>query len=59
MNVSWRMILMEETRSAHRILVGTSQGRKPLENPRLRWKDNFKISFKDIRLCKYELDWRG
>jgi hypothetical protein len=53
------MILMEETRSAHRILVGTSQGRKPLENPRLRWKDNFKISFKDIRLCKYELDWRG
>jgi hypothetical protein len=37
---------MVEKRGAYRILVGTSEGRRPLGRPRHRWEDNIKIIFK-------------
>jgi hypothetical protein len=33
---------MEEKRNAYRILVGKSEGKRPLGRPRLRWMDNNK-----------------
>jgi hypothetical protein len=33
---------MAEKRSAYRIFVGKSEGKRPLERPRRRWVDNIK-----------------
>jgi hypothetical protein len=30
-------------RGAYRVLVGKPEGRRPLEGPRHRWDDNFKV----------------
>jgi hypothetical protein len=43
---------MGEKRNAYRILVGKSEGRRPLGRPRRRWVDNIKI---DVR----EIGWDG
>jgi hypothetical protein len=43
---------MGESRGAYRILVGKSEGRRPLGRPRRRWEDNIKI---DLR----EFGWRN
>jgi hypothetical protein len=32
----------------YRILVGRSEGKKPLERPRRRWKDNIKIHLLEV-----------
>jgi hypothetical protein len=37
---------MGEMRNTYRILVGKSEGKRPLE--RLRWEDNIKINFTEI-----------
>jgi hypothetical protein len=34
---------MGERRGAYRVLVGKPEGRRPLERPRRRWKDNIKM----------------
>jgi hypothetical protein len=34
--------------NAYRILVGKSEGRRPLGRPRCRWQDNIKINVKDV-----------
>jgi hypothetical protein len=34
-----------ERRGACRILVGKTEGRRPLETPRRRWEDNIKTDF--------------
>jgi hypothetical protein len=34
---------VEERRGAYRALVGKPEGRRPLERPRRRWKDNIKM----------------
>jgi hypothetical protein len=39
---------MGEKRNAYRLLVGTSEGRRPVERPRRRWVDNIKMHFLDI-----------
>jgi hypothetical protein len=38
---------MVENRNAYRILVGKSEGRRPLRRPRYRWKDNIKMDLKE------------
>jgi hypothetical protein len=39
---------MVEKRNAHRILVGTPEGKRPLGRPRRRWVDNTKIDLREI-----------
>jgi hypothetical protein len=39
---------MGETRYAYRILVGKSEGKRPLGKPRRRWVDNIKIDLREI-----------
>jgi hypothetical protein len=45
---------MAEKREAYRILVGKSEGKRPLGRPRCRWVDNIKID-RDKMGC-YGLD---
>ena len=35
--------LMGKGRGVHRVLVGKTEGKRPLEKPRRRWEDNIKI----------------
>jgi hypothetical protein len=37
-----------EKRNAYRILMGKSEGRRPLGKPRRRWVDNIKIDLREI-----------
>jgi hypothetical protein len=39
---------MGEGRDAYRILVGTSEGRRPLGRPRRRWEDNIKMDLQEV-----------
>ena len=34
---------MEEGKSVHKVLVGKSEGKRPLGRPRRRWEDNIKM----------------
>jgi hypothetical protein len=37
-----------EKRNAYRILVGTPEGKRPLERPRHRWVDNIKMDLREM-----------
>jgi hypothetical protein len=37
-----------ERRNAYRILVGKSDGKRPLGRPRRRWVDNIKMDLREI-----------
>jgi hypothetical protein len=39
---------MEESGNAYRILVGKSEGRRPLGRPRLKWEDNINMDLREI-----------
>jgi hypothetical protein len=39
---------MGEKRGAYRILVGRSEGRRPLGRPRRRWEDNIKMDLRQV-----------
>jgi hypothetical protein len=39
---------MGEGRGAYRILMGRPEGRRPLERPRRRWKDNIKMDLQEV-----------
>jgi hypothetical protein len=39
---------MGEGRGAYRILVGRTEGRRPLGRPRRRWEDNIKMDRKEV-----------
>ena len=39
---------MEQSRNAYGVLVGKSQGKRPLGKPRLRWEHNIKMDFREI-----------
>jgi hypothetical protein len=45
--------LTAEIRNAYSILVGKPEGRKPIERPRRRWKDNLN---QDFRAMDWEVD---
>jgi hypothetical protein len=39
---------MGEGRNVYRVLVGKPKGKRPLERPRHRWKDGFKMDPREI-----------
>jgi hypothetical protein len=39
---------MGEGRGVYRVLVGRSEGKRPLGRPRRRWEDNIKMDLKEI-----------
>jgi hypothetical protein len=39
---------MGARRNAFRILVGKSEGKRPLGRPRRRWVDNIKIDLREV-----------
>ena len=40
--------IMEEARSAFKILTGTPAGKRPLGRPRHRWENNIRVDLKEI-----------
>jgi hypothetical protein len=57
---------MGEGRGVYRVLVGRPEGKRPLERPRRRWKDNIKMDLREIgvdganwiRLAQDRVQWR-
>jgi hypothetical protein len=39
---------MGEERDVHRVLVGKSEGKRPLGRPRRRWEDNIKTDLEEV-----------
>jgi hypothetical protein len=37
-----------EGRNDYRVLVGRTEGKRPLGRPRLRWEDNIKMDLREI-----------
>jgi hypothetical protein len=37
-----------EKRNAYRILVGKSEGKRPIGRPRRRWEDNIRMDLREI-----------
>jgi hypothetical protein len=54
-------------RGVYRVLVGRSEGKRPLGRPRRRWEDNIKLDLREIgingaswiRLVQDRVQWRG
>jgi hypothetical protein len=46
---------MGEGRGVYRVLVGKPEGKRPLERPRRRWKDNIKMDLREMGLD--EANW--
>jgi hypothetical protein len=44
------LLCIGEIRGAFKVLVGIGEGRRPLEKPRRRWKDN-------VIMCLKEVEW--
>ena len=39
---------MGEGRGVHRVLVGKTEGKRPLGRPRRRWEDNIKMDLQEV-----------
>jgi len=39
---------MGESKGVYRVLVGKSEGKRPLGRPRLRWEDNIKMDLQEV-----------
>jgi hypothetical protein len=58
---------MGEGRGVYRILVGRSEGKRPLGRPKRRWENNIKLDLKEIgidraswiRLVQNRVQWRA
>jgi hypothetical protein len=42
------MARMGEGRGVYRVLIGTTEGKRPLGRPSRRWEDNIKIDLREI-----------
>ena len=52
-----QVALMGEERGIHRVLVGKSEGKKPLGRPRRRWEDNIRMDLQEVGGGRG--DWMG
>jgi hypothetical protein len=48
MKWEWHVALMGERRGVYRVLVGKSEGKRPLGRPRRRWEDNIKLCLQEV-----------
>jgi hypothetical protein len=48
---------MGERRDIYRVLDGRPEGKRPLGRPRLRWKDNIKMDFREIGIDATNWIW--
>ena len=48
---------IREEREVYRVLVGKSEGRRPLGRPKRRWVDNIRMDLQEVG-CGY-MDWIG
>jgi len=48
MEWAWHVARMGEGRGVHRVLVGKSEGKRPLGGPRRRWEDNIKTDLQVV-----------
>jgi len=48
---------MDEEREVYRVLMGKTEGKRPLERPRRGWVDNIRIDLQEVG-CRY-MDWIG
>ena len=39
---------MEQSRNAYRVLVGKTEGKRPLGRPRHRWEDNIRMDLREV-----------
>jgi hypothetical protein len=46
---------MGEERGVYRVLVGKTEGKRPLERPRRRWENNIKMYLQEVG-CEV-MDW--
>jgi hypothetical protein len=46
-----------EERGMYRVLVGKSEGKRPLVRPRRRWEDNIKMDLQEVECGG--MDWIG
>jgi hypothetical protein len=59
--------LMGEGRGAYRVLVGRTEGKRPLGRPKRRWEDNIKLDVREIgidganwiRVAQDTVQWRA
>ena len=42
------MARMVEGRGMHKVLVGKTEGKRPLVRPRRRWEDNIKLDLQEV-----------
>jgi hypothetical protein len=55
---------MGEGRGVYSVLVGRTEGKRPLGRPRRRWEDNIKMDLREIgiygiRLAQDRVQWGG
>ena len=48
---------MSEEWGVYRVLVGKSEGKRPLGRPKRRWVDNIRMDLQEVG-CRY-MDWIG
>jgi hypothetical protein len=48
---------LREKRNAYRILVGKSEGKRPLGSSRCRWVDNIKMDLRETGIGWDGVDW--
>ena len=48
MRYAWHVARMGESRGLNRLLVGKSEGKRPLGRPRRRWEDNIKMDLQEV-----------
>ena len=45
---AWHVASTEEGRGVHKVLLGKTEGKRPLGRPRRRWKDNIKMDLQEV-----------